>query len=108
MPTLARAQAAAHSLYKAKVLAIQVFLKEEHLVIIMEYAAGGPVLGRVADGSWPGSWPFPEGLAKRLYRQLVSVMEYCHKQVSVNAARLAMHARPYGSMLCNMHAGFAM
>lgn len=55
-------------------------MTDEHLVIVMEYASGGPLEERVAT-----SGPLPEEDAKKFYRQLVDGMGYCHIQVPLVA-----------------------
>lgn len=56
---------------------LQVFVTEEHLVIVMEYAANGQLFERIDT-----SGPINEDLARRLYRQLLDGMAYSHAQVS--------------------------
>ena len=52
---------------------LQVYMTNDYLVIVMEYASGGTLEQRVkAQG------PLPEELAKNLFMQLLSGMEYCH------------------------------
>lgn len=46
------------------------------LVIVMEYASGGPLEERIAT-----SGPLAEEEAKKFYKQLVDGMGYCHDQV---------------------------
>ena len=62
----------------------QVFVTEEHLVIVMEYAANGQLFERIDT-----SGPITEELARRLYRQLLDGMAYSHAQVSLLIARPA-------------------
>ena len=69
---------------------MQVFTIEEALVIVMEYASGGPLEERIAT-----SGPLSETASKKLFRQLIEGLQYCHDQVprclmcSVNSAKLA-------------------
>ena len=53
-------------------------MTDDHLVIVMEYASGGPLEERIAT-----SGPCSEDEAKKMYRQLVDGMAYCHAQVSL-------------------------
>ena len=57
--------------------ALQVFMTDEHLVIVMEYAANGQLFERIDT-----SGPISEDLARRLYRQLIDGMAYSHAQAS--------------------------
>ena len=52
-------------------------MTDEHLVIVMEYAANGQLFERIDT-----SGPITEGLARRLYRQLLDGMAYSHAQVN--------------------------
>ena len=52
-------------------------MTDEHLVIVMEYAANGQLAERIDT-----SGPLPEDLARRLYRQLIDGMAYSHAQAS--------------------------
>lgn len=54
----------------------EVYMTDEHLVIVMEYASGGPLEERIST-----SGPCSEADAKKFYRQLVDGMGYCHAQV---------------------------
>lgn len=53
----------------------EVYMTDEHLVIVMEYASGGPLEERIST-----SGPCSEADAKKFYRQLVDGMGYCHAQ----------------------------
>lgn len=54
----------------------QVFMTEEYLVIVMEYASNGQLLERIETNG-----RLEEEVARRLYQQLVDGMAYSHRQV---------------------------
>lgn len=56
---------------------LQVYLTETHLVIVIEYASGGPLEERML-----ATGPLTEDTAKQLFRQLVDGLAFCHKKVS--------------------------
>ncbi|KAK9808025.1 hypothetical protein WJX73_005910 [Symbiochloris irregularis] len=53
----------------------EVYMTDLALVIVMEYASGGPLEERIAT-----SGPLAEEDAKKFYKQLVDGMGYCHDQ----------------------------
>ena len=55
---------------------VQVFMTDECLVIVMEYASGGPLQDRIRT-----SGRLPEAEAKKFFSQLVDGISYCHAQV---------------------------
>lgn len=60
---------------------MQVYMTEEHLVIVMEYASGGTLEQRIE-----AAGPLPEEKARDLFLQLVSALEYCHSRRSVHTS----------------------
>lgn len=56
---------------------LQVYMTDDHLVIVMEYASGGTIEQRVQSAG-----PLPEEKARVLFLQLVSALEYCHSRRS--------------------------
>ncbi len=54
----------------------QVYTTEEALVIVMEYASLGPLEERLAT-----TGTLSESVSKKLFRQLVDGLLYCHDQV---------------------------
>ncbi len=57
--------------------AVQVFLTDDHLVLVMEYAAGGDLLERVARSRW-----LSEEEARWFFQQTMFAIDYCHRMVS--------------------------
>lgn len=57
---------------------LQVYMTDDHLVIVMEYASNGQLLERIET-----SGKLDEPLARKLYQQLMDGMDYSHKQVTV-------------------------
>ncbi|KAK9790145.1 hypothetical protein WJX73_008499 [Symbiochloris irregularis] len=53
----------------------EVYMTDEHLVIVMEYASNGQLLERIDT-----SGKLDEPLARKLYQQLMDGMNYSHKQ----------------------------
>ena len=56
-------------------------MTDDCLVIVMEYASGGPLQDRIKT-----SGRLAEAEAKRFFGQLVDGIMYCHSQVSLPAA----------------------
>lgn len=71
---------------------VQVYMTDEHLVIVMEYAANGQLAERIDT-----SGPLQEDLARRLYRQLLDGMAYSHAQVGKHASALLQCLMPASS-----------
>ena len=66
-------------------------MTDDCLVIVMEYASGGPLQDRIKT-----SGRLAEAEAKRFFGQLVDGIMYCHSQVSLPAAM--WHPMPF--LLC--------
>ena len=63
----------------------QVFLTRTHLVLAMEYAAGGDLFRYVS-----ARRGLPEDEARWFFQQLIVAVDYCHRMV--RAARSSRHA----------------
>lgn len=57
-------------------IALQVYMTEDHLVIVMEYASNGQLAERIDT-----SGRLDEDVARKLYQQLIDGMDYSHSQV---------------------------
>ena len=55
----------------------QVFLTEDYLGIVMEYASGGDMFQLVVNNKG-----LPENNARWYFQQLIAAVDYCHKMVS--------------------------
>jgi serine/threonine-protein kinase SRK2 len=55
----------------------QVFLTDEHLVLVLEYAAGGDLAGHIPVGTG-----LPESEARWIFQQVLFALHYCHRMVS--------------------------
>nr|XP_011464604.1 PREDICTED: serine/threonine-protein kinase SAPK2-like isoform X3 [Fragaria vesca subsp. vesca] len=56
---------------------IQVLLTPTHLAIVMEYAAGGELFGRICNAG-----RFSENEARFFFQQLISGVSYCHSMIA--------------------------
>jgi serine/threonine protein kinase len=52
---------------------LQVYVTDDHLAIVMEYASGGTLAQRINEAG-----PMSEESAKLLFVQLLAGMKYCH------------------------------
>ena len=87
----------------------QVFLTTTHIAIVMEYASGGELFEFVKR-----SGRLSEDAARFFFQQLISGVDYCHRQVHRCPARTATAScldtstaaascHPYAPNLCNQH-----
>ncbi|GAB4815691.1 hypothetical protein N2152v2_002737 [Parachlorella kessleri] len=60
-------------------LCAAVFLTDDHLVLVMEYAAGGDLLERVARSRW-----LSEEEARWFFQQTMFAIDYCHRMGVAN------------------------
>lgn len=56
---------------------LQVFLTDDHLVLVLQYSAGGTLADLVSQGRWLD----PEQ-ARWIFTQLLCALDYCHASVS--------------------------
>lgn len=90
--------------------AAQVFLTATHLVLVMEYAAGGDLAHYVA-----AKQGLTEGEARWFFQQLIVALDYCHRMVGAGgslllAAPWLLHgcACPNGDRSCRHRAQAGM
>ena len=77
---------------------MQVYTTDTHLVIVMEYVAGGRFERFLAKQG-----RLPEGEARRYFGQLADAVAYCHEQVSFVGLGVwcaALHCSDLKGRLC--------
>ena len=77
-------------------LSVQVFLTTTHIAIVMEYASGGELFEFVKR-----SGRLSEDAARFFFQQLISGVDYCHRQVLLTCYVEELHTQTTSRKSCH-------